>query len=201
VGDLLFFPSTSTAAHTMRRLPISSFRSTSRLLPTEAQFHVPENRRMASGNAWSKSKAKKPAETTSSNPFLMGLNFNSDTSNIRMARGILFSQKPLRGLRLNPQDQIRHETILRAWNLFRSKQRRERMGRLSRLQASVAETLKVLKETDETLYAQAVSGAREEEKRFPLVMRIPTNSMPTRWWNYSWTSRNIVGTGGVSKPE
>ena len=74
------------------------------------------------------------------------------------------------------------------------------MGRLRRLEASVAETMKVLRETDEKLYALAVSGAREVEKRFPLVMRIPTNTLPTKWWNYTWSSRGIQSPGGVAKP-
>jgi hypothetical protein len=74
------------------------------------------------------------------------------------------------------------------------------MGRLRRLEASVAETMQVLRETDEKLYALAVSGAREVEKRFPLIMRVPTNTLPTKWWNYTWSSKDIQGPGGVVKP-
>jgi len=165
----------------------------------ETQVQLPQ-RRTAAGAAWSKQKVKKPTEQpTSRNPFLQGLNFDSSDSNVTMARGILFSQRPMRGLGLNPQDQIRHETIHRAWLLFRSQQHREKMGRLRRLEASVAETMKVLRETDDKLYAQAVSGARQVEKRIPLVMRIPTNTLPTKWWNYTWSPHNIQGTGGVAK--
>lgn len=68
------------------------------------------------------------------------------------------------------------------------------------LQDSIAQTMKFLRETDEYLYGMAVSGSREMEKRFPLVMRIPTNTLPSPWWNYKWTPGNIKGLGGVAKP-
>jgi large subunit ribosomal protein L40 len=148
---------------------------------------------------WKKQKPKKAAEG-SKNPFLQGMNFDSGNTTITMARGMLFSQKPLRGLRLNPQDQIRHETIHRAWLLFRSQQRRQKVAQLRRLEVSVAETIKVLRATDEKLYARAVSGAREVEKRFPLVMRIPTDTLATRPWNYLWSAIEVPVMGGVVKP-
>ena len=152
---------------------------------------------------WSKNsgKKKKSADAAGgSNPFLQGMNFDRGDARVGLARQILFSQRPLRGLRLNPQDQIRHETIHRAWLLFQSRRRRQKMRRLSMLQDSLVRTVKFLRETDENLYGMAVSGTREPEKRFPLVMRIPTNTLPTKWWNYKWTPANIKGLGGVAKP-
>jgi hypothetical protein len=152
---------------------------------------------------WSKNagnKKKSAAATGSSNPFLQGMNFDRGDARVGLARQILFSQRPLRGLRLNPQDQIRHETIHRAWLLFQSRRRREKLRRLSILQNSLVRTMKFLRETDENLYGMAVSGSRETEKRFPLVMRIPTNTLPSKWWNYNWTAANIKGAGGVAKP-
>jgi hypothetical protein len=71
---------------------------------------------------------------------------------------------------------------------------------MNRLEDSIASTMKVLRETDEKLYNTAVSGTREAEKRFPLVMRIPTDTLPTQWWNYKWTPVNIKGLGGVVTP-
>lgn len=150
--------------------------------------------------AWSKkTSAKKPTQE-SNNPFLQGMNFDRTDPRVTMARSILFSQRPMRGIGLNPQDQIRHETIHRAWLLFQQRRRRKRLRQLKDLQDSIANSLKFLMETDERLYAMAVSGAREKEKRFPLVMRIPTNTLPTRYWNYKWTPSNIKGAGGVAKP-
>jgi hypothetical protein len=153
-----------------------------------------------SGNkgGWKKKSSKPKTQPGSNNPFLQGMNFDSSDHRIALARGILFSQRPLRGLRLNPQDQIRHETIHRAWLLFQQQRRRQKVTKLKNLENSVARTLAVLKETDEKLYASAVSGSREEEKRFPLVMRIPTETLPTRW-NYRWTPMNIRGVGGIAK--
>jgi large subunit ribosomal protein L40 len=84
--------------------------------------------------------------------------------------------------------------------MFRNEQRRARIGRLKRLEDSIARTMKVLRETDALLYTAAVSGTREVEKRFPLVMRIPTDTLPTQWWNYKWTPVNIKGLGGVVTP-
>ena len=152
---------------------------------------------------WSKNAGKKNKSATpagSSNPFLQGMNFDRGDARVGLARQILFSQRPLRGLGLNPQDQIRHETIHRAWLLFQSRRRREGTRRLSMLQDSLVRTMKFLRETDEYLYGMAVSGSRETEKRFPLVMRIPTNTLPSRWWNYKWIPVNIKGLGGVAKP-
>ena len=153
---------------------------------------------------WSKNAGKKKksaAAEGSSNPFLQGINFDRGDARVGLARQILFSQRPLRGLKLNPQDQIRHETIHRAWLLFQSRRRREKMRRLSMLHKSLVQTMKLLRETDEYLYGMAVSGSRETEKRFPLVMRIPTNTLPSPWWNYKWTAANIKGLGGVAKPD
>src|SRR5271170_5218889 len=141
-------------------------------------------------------KAKTPG---SSNPFLQGANFDRNDSRVTLARGMLFSQRPLRGLGLNPQDQIRHETIHRAWILVQSRRRRSRIGKLRVLERSVEKTMQVLRETDMWLYDLAVSAGREEEPRFPLVMRIPTETLPTKAWNYSWNNSNIKGVGGVAK--
>lgn len=151
--------------------------------------------------SWRKNTGKKkPTSGSSNNPFLQGMDFNRADERLALGRGMLFSQKPLRGLRLNEQDQIRHDTIHRAWMMFQSARRRTKIRRLKLLEKSIAETMKVLKETDENLYALAVSGARHEEKRFPLVMRIPTDTLPSNRWNYKWTNMNIKGAGGVVKP-
>ena len=149
---------------------------------------------------WKKKTAKPRVAPGSNNPFLQGMNFDSSDYRIPLARGILFSQRPLRGLRLNPQDKIRHDTIHRAWLLFQQQRRRKKVARLRLLEESVARTMAVLKETDERLYALAVSGSREVEKRFPLVMRIPTDTLPKQWWNYRWSPTNIKGVGGVANP-
>jgi large subunit ribosomal protein L40 len=89
---------------------------------------------------------------------------------------------------------------MRAWLLFLTKRKRGLRSRLGLLERSVRETLKVLRETDERLYECAVRGTREVEKRFPLVMRIPTDTLPTKGWNYRWSPLNIKGHGGVSQP-
>jgi len=67
------------------------------------------------------------------------------------------------------------------------------------LEGSVEKTMEVLRETDNWLYDLAVSAGREEEPRFPLVMRIPAETLPTKAWNYSWNNSNIKGVGGVAK--
>ena len=155
-------------------------------------------------NATAKNAAKKAANKVksygSNNPFLQGANFDRNDSRVQLARWMLFSQRPIRGLGLNPQDQIRHETIHRAWLLVQSRRRRRQITRLRQLERSVTETMRVLKKTDLRLYDLAVSAGREEEQRFPLVMRIPTETLPTRVWNYSWNASNIKGVGGIAKP-
>ena len=153
------------------------------------------------GKSWSKNQAKKKsAPTMSNNPFLQGMNLNTTDSRVTLGRRILFSQKPLRGIRLNPQDQIRHETIMRAWLLFQQQRRRDKIARLGLLERGVRETMRVLRETDAKLYDAAVSGTREIERRFPLVMRIPTETLPRGYWNHKWTALNIKGLGGVAVP-
>jgi len=126
--------------------------------------------------------------------------YDREDARVPLARRILFSHKAIRGLQLNPQDKIRHETIHRMWLLFQNRRRRSRLTRLELLEKSISKTMKVLRETDEQLYNRAVAGARDEEKRFPLVMRIPTDTMPLNYWNYGWTNENIRGIGGVVKP-
>ena len=68
------------------------------------------------------------------------------------------------------------------------------------MEGSVKEAMKVLRATDLRLYDLAVSGAREQEMRFPLVMRIPTETLPNKVWNYDWNASNIKGIGGVARP-
>jgi hypothetical protein len=186
------------------RPPTAPFRAISRPSHTAAPIPLPQVRHASpgggGGKAWSKNKKKNVVAPGSNNPFLQGMNFDSSDHRIALARGILFSQRPMRGLRLNPQDQIRHETIHRAWMMFQNERRKARLTRLSNLEESVAGTMKALWETDEKLYNEAVAGTREVEKRFPLVMRIPTDTLPTTWWNYKWTSANIKGLGGVAPP-
>jgi large subunit ribosomal protein L40 len=84
--------------------------------------------------------------------------------------------------------------------MFRGKLRQERVAKLQSLQDSVHRTLMELRATDEKLYNIAVVGTRETEKRFPLVMRIPTHTLPLKRWNYSFNRTNIKGDGGVAKP-
>jgi large subunit ribosomal protein L40 len=191
----------------MRRLPNLPFRPHSRPIVPPISLSLPQSRHVSGTSpsradnkqGWSKPK-KKSEEKASSNPYLQGMNFDSSERRVALARGMLFSQRPMRGLALNPQDQIRHETIHRAWLLFQGQRRREKMRRLRLLESSISNAIKALKETDDRLYIAAVTGAREEEKRFPLVMRIPTNTLPKKWWNYSWSGRHIKGAGGVAKP-
>jgi Mitochondrial ribosomal protein L28 len=128
------------------------------------------------------------------------INFESTQVRVALARWMLFSHRPLRGLGLNPQDSIRHETIHRAWMMFRGKLRQEKVARLQSLQDSIHRTLMELRATDEGLYNIAVAGTRETEKRFPLVMRIPTHTLPLKRWNYSFNGTNIKGDGGVARP-
>src|SRR5277367_1446352 len=199
------------------RLPTLPFRRQSRPILPSPSLTLPQIRHKTESNqptfaqhsrGWNKnanamkqaqknaSKAKTPG---SNNPFLQGANFDRNDSRVTLARGMLFSQRPLRGLGLNPQDQIRHETIHRAWLLVQGRRRRSRIGKLRVLEGSVEKTMKVLRETDLRLYDLAVSAGREEEQRFPLVVRIPTETLPTKVWNYSWTNSNIKGVGGIAK--
>jgi large subunit ribosomal protein L40 len=84
--------------------------------------------------------------------------------------------------------------------MFRGKLRQERVAKLQSLQDSIHRTLMELRATDERLYNIAVAGTRETEKRFPLVMRIPTHTLPLKRWNYAFNRTNIKGDGGVAKP-
>ena len=187
-------------------LPVFPFRlkACSLLGTTPASLFQPRHAsasqamRMATG--FTKNK-EKTAKTSGGNPFLQGRNFDKEDAKVKLSRMMLFAHKPaMRGLGLNPQDKIRHETIHRAWLLFQKQRRREKMRRLCNLQESVHKTMKVLFEIDNRLYDIAVTGTREGEKRFPLVMRMPTNTLRKKFWNYGWNAFNIKGIGGVAKP-
>lgn len=192
------------------RLPSLPFRIQLRPIHPSASISLPQSRHKSETSTrtipakggWTKNAGKKKPTSapTSNNPFLQGMNFDKSDSRVKLYRYMLFSQKPIRGLGLNPQDQIRHETIHRAWMLFQAQRRKQKILRLKALEDSIAKTMKVLRETDENLYAMAVQGAREEEKRFPLVIRIPTDTLSRPSWNYKWTPANIKGIGGVAKP-
>ncbi|KAF8604076.1 hypothetical protein BDV93DRAFT_522886 [Ceratobasidium sp. AG-I] len=106
-----------------------------------------------------------------------------------------------------------HETIERAWQLYKREQRIRREEELRRKYASMVRAVEALEKLDPVSYAEAVRGVdsrrlseaererMKEMKRgakkkaesrveglFPREMRIPTDTPSRDGWNHGWTA-------------
>lgn len=96
-------------------------------------------------------------------------------------------KKQPRRLKLSIEDKLRHEVVESAWRLH---QRDEKLATEARLKGQyelVKEACEELKMIDPALYDKAT--AREVGKRFSLELRVPTETPPTKVWDFEWTPK------------
>ncbi len=107
-----------------------------------------------------------------------------------------------RRIKLSFEDQIRYQSIHKAWCLYQEKKRNLRNFNLKKQYVSAQEacddleSLSLNEGIDEKggfafLYHSAT--VTERGKRFPLDMKIPTETPPTRIWNDSWKPQTEEG--------
>ncbi|PVU86033.1 hypothetical protein BB559_004246 [Furculomyces boomerangus] len=114
-------------------------------------------------------------------------NLGPADSRHEMMRKILF-EKPQKSLgELTPQDLERHDTIETAYKLFKSEQSEmKRIERDAKFRA-MENAYKELENTDLTLLEDACR--KSPNARFPIQLRVPTETPPKIIWNYDALSK------------
>ncbi|KAJ1990531.1 hypothetical protein H4R33_001674 [Dimargaris cristalligena] len=97
---------------------------------------------------------------------------------------VLFETEPRPEIPPTPEDLARHETIERAWQLYTTQQATQRdlasRAKFERIQTAFEE----LRQTDYRLFKGAVN--KDTTLLFPRAMKAPTETPPTKGWNYSY---------------
>ncbi|KAK9480772.1 mitochondrial ribosomal protein L28-domain-containing protein [Lipomyces japonicus] len=96
------------------------------------------------------------------------------------------TRKQPRRLKLSYEDQLKHATIHRAFQLHRRQVRESRQVELEKQYAAIKDANDELLKISPELFAQ--SKTREVSVRFPLEYRIPTHTPPKIAWDHSWTA-------------
>lgn len=87
-------------------------------------------------------------------------------------------------LKLCNEDLIKHRTITNAWKLYQQKVQTKRSSQLQKQYESIKSAMDDLKETSPQLFEHA--NTKEEGKRFPLEMRVPTDFPANLPWVYNY---------------
>ncbi|ODQ67821.1 hypothetical protein NADFUDRAFT_80969 [Nadsonia fulvescens var. elongata DSM 6958] len=96
------------------------------------------------------------------------------------------ARKVPRKLDMCVEDLIRHNTVTRAWALYQKEIRDKRAQNLERQYRMIDEACDALKSAgDRNLYNKATK--REFGKRFPMELRVPTDTPPKIVWQYEWS--------------
>ncbi|KAJ1771460.1 hypothetical protein IW140_000073 [Coemansia sp. RSA 1813] len=102
-------------------------------------------------------------------------------------RQILYQQEPRQLPELTAEDMDRHETILRAVKIHRlqesTRRRDEREAKFSAMEKAYA----ALEKLDPRLFEEACK--MEANITFPRQMRVPTETPPTKIWDYLDTDK------------
>lgn len=97
-------------------------------------------------------------------------------------------KKQPRRLKLCREDLIRHQTVQAAYRLFMRDARLEQTEKLRAQHANMVEACTELEKLDYDLFKSATE--REKGKRFPIELRVPTDTPPRTQWREDWTPRD-----------
>lgn len=97
-------------------------------------------------------------------------------------------KKQPRRLKLCREDLIRHQTVQAAYRLFMRDAKSERMEKLRSQHAQMVEACSELEKLDNDLFKLATE--RQKGKRFPLELRVPTDTPPRKKWHDDWSPRD-----------
>lgn len=89
-----------------------------------------------------------------------------------------------RPLKFSYMRNLRHWTIMQAWQRFKHNQKKERELELERQYNKIHEACEELKKVDERLFRVATD--RKGVGYFPAEMRIPTDTPPRGGFNEEW---------------
>ncbi|KAJ2711699.1 hypothetical protein H4R19_003126 [Coemansia spiralis] len=125
---------------------------------------------------------KGAAGNTSSSTSKKGVKQETSDPRYELMKQILFYQQPRELPQITEEDAERHMAILRAEKIFKMTASARRRGERERRFAAMEAAYEALAEADPRLYAAACK--RESTATFPRQMRVPTETPPTKIWDY-----------------
>ena len=114
---------------------------------------------------------------------------SSGDSRHTIARRVILESPPSPTLTLTPEDQIRHETIHRAWILHERNREKRRMNALKAQQSKMQDACDTLQKIRPALFNKLTARRRGESQQdllFPPRLRIPAEHPSSKGWNYGW---------------
>lgn len=93
------------------------------------------------------------------------------------------SRKQPKVLNLCQEDIIKHRTIVNAWKSYKAKKQYLKRVQMQKQFESIQNAMEDLKETSPELYELA---NKQETKRWPLQMRVPTDFPANKPWVYDY---------------
>ncbi|KAI7905992.1 mitochondrial ribosomal protein L28-domain-containing protein [Cokeromyces recurvatus] len=109
---------------------------------------------------------------------------------LEVIRRILF-EPPVRqkSIILEGEKLEQHETIERAWKLFKMRSREQRERTLERQFRAMQAAMNELEKTSERLFKGAIAKSRH--LNYPKQAKIPTETPSAQGWDYSYKAPNI----------
>lgn len=97
------------------------------------------------------------------------------------------SRKQPKLLKLSREDLVKHQVIQNCWSMYQKELREKRNEQLKLQYKSTANAMSLLEQIDAELFAEA--NKKEEGKRFPLELRVPTEYPPNKVWYYNYKKK------------
>lgn len=94
------------------------------------------------------------------------------------------SRKQPKLLKLSKEDLIKHQTIEKAWTLYKQQKRIKQVNQLQLQYKAMEDAMETLKQVSPELYAEA--NVSEHGKLFPLDMKVTTDYPPNKVWHYNF---------------
>lgn len=97
------------------------------------------------------------------------------------------SRKQPKLLKLSREDLVKHQVIQNCWSMYQKELREKRNEQLKLQYKSTANAMSLLEQIDAELFAEA--NKKEDGKRFPLELRVPTEYPPNKVWYYNYKKK------------
>ncbi|GMM49268.1 mitochondrial 54S ribosomal protein YmL28 [Starmerella bacillaris] len=99
------------------------------------------------------------------------------------------SRRQPRRLKLCREDIIRHKTIKHAYQLFTKNEQAEQKQKLDQQYLRIKEAADLLQELDPELFAATNVPPEKKGRRFPLELRVPTDTPPRTIWSSTFANK------------
>lgn len=97
-------------------------------------------------------------------------------------------KKQPRRLKLCKEDLVRHQVVTAAWGIHQKNEQEQRFQKLEAQYEKIKEACTELEVLDKELFAAA--NTKANDARFPLELRVPTDTPPKVIWDNEWAPPN-----------